>query len=1073
MSGFLETNVEAENSADIAAIETAIAASTEAEKKSGRAALLSWLRRRVEDAESELSVSELIAKASSATGPKSPIASVLLRSADGGLLHDIQPTGESARALIYLTETGLPELYDYLRIDQKLQTHLKFQEVLGSHQIVTGLLAPLAASYPDLESLLRHRGPILGSLNHTIVRAYCAVFDIKQVKASAENVFSKLKAVAAIGPTLLDDVEASKKAISDAHQIISESDSFLTRYYFLPLLSSASGVLEGFLAASRSRFTTVIKARERGQLQRRYPLHEPEREVQITIPFVNIGPGLATSLKVESSVNSEKVMLYNEVIYLGNVPPGNFSILLDMIVIELCENLTITLMLEWGEIGESTTLSDVFEFDLLAQANDVDWQSKEYWHPYSTEPAEGENFIGRNEKLRSLAAKIIRSPMESFYITGQKRVGKTSLALACVEEAKRLSRGLVDVVDSYNLWGSFAHEDPRASLQALGQNIEALLKDAIPLLRQNILKDLSGSLAPLIGLCDSAYRVAKDKRFVIIIDEFDDIHQELYLKGNLAETFFANLRALSRCKNMCVVLIGGENMPFVMERQGQKLNNFSRVSLSYYDRAKEWPDFRSMITAPTLGVVSWHEDAVGEVFAISNGNPYFAKTICSAVLEAAIRQRDTDVSAAEVQLASASSVPFLGLNSFAHLWQDGIPREMSEREPEIVLRTRVLVALARCYRKGLPPTNSNIFDSRATIDLSEHETSAVLNDFVRREVLGESGGLFTFSLPIFETWLVDVGASQLAANSLTAELASEAIREEMQAMVRSDEVAKLLHTWTTYRGRHFGSDEVRNWLQQVQSAKDQRLLFEILKRVRIFSAARVREMLEQSFSFLQPLPEFVIRKRSDRRKNVLVSYVDGEGKSGQNYASVFAEANLISSDCIISPGDFEKKVGRHFSTGGTVDSLVIIDDFVGTGRSLVANLEKFIGRAVAALPEGVPIRVITLLATQEGQRYVLDSLQRMSYTNIDFKPCEMTTESDFAFPESRTGWSSIDDHDRAKALCIDIGRRIYKQNPLGYGGAGLLVAFPTNVPNNSLPILHSPGRIGERPWMPLFERVTH
>ena len=1073
MPEFLETNVDAESSTYIAAIETAIAAPTESGKKSGRAALLSWLRQRIEDAESELSVNELICKAPSAAGPKAPIASVLLRSADGGLLHDIPPTGEPARALIHLTETGLPELYDYLRIDPKSQTHLKFQAVIGSHQVVTSLLAPLAASYPDLESLLRHRGPILGSLNHTIVRAYCAVFDIKQVKASAENLFSKLKAVAAVGPTLLDDVEASKKAISDAQQVISESDSFLNRYYFRPLLSSASGVLEDFLASSRSRFTTVIRAREGRQLQRRYPLHEPEREVQISIPFVNVGPGLATSLKVESSVSSEEVMLYNDVIYLGNVPPGNFSVLLDLIVIEPCERLTITLMLEWGEIGESDTLSDVFEFELLAQASNVDWQSKEYWHPYSTEPAEGDNFIGRNEKLRSLAAKIMRSPMESFYITGQKRVGKTSLALACVEEAKRLSGGLVEVVDSYNLWGSFAHEDPRSSLQALGKNIEDLLKDAIPLLRQNVLNNLSGSLAPLIGLCDSAYRVAQEKRFVIIIDEFDDIHQELYLKGNLAETFFANLRALSRCKNMCIILVGGENMPFVMERQGQKLNNFSRVSLSYYDRAKEWHDFRSMITAPTVGVLSWHEDAVGEVFAISNGNPYFAKTICSAVLEVAIRQRDTDVSAAEVQFAIASSVPFLGLNSFAHLWQDGIPREMSEREPEIVLRTRVLVALARCYRKGLPPTISNIFDNRATIDLSERETSAVLNDFVRREVLHENKGLFAFSLPIFENWLVDIGASQLAANSLTAELANEAIREEMQAVVRSDEVAKLLHTWTAYRGRHFGSDEVRCWLQQVQNAKDQRLLFEILKRVRIFSAARIREMLEQSFSFLQPLPEFVIRKRSDRRKNVLVTYVDGEGKSGQNYASVFAEANLISGECIIPNGDFEKRVGKHLSTGGKVDCLVIIDDFVGTGRSLVANLEKFMSRAAAVLPGAVPVRVITLLATQEGQRYVLDGLQKMSYANIDFKPCEMTTDNDFAFPESRTGWAGIDDYDRAKALCIDLGRRIYKQNPLGYGGSGLLVVFPTNVPNNTLPILHSPARIGERPWMPLFERVTH
>lgn len=112
MSEYIETNIEAVNSADIAAIETAIAAVTESERKLGRAALLAWLRRRVEDPESEMSVSELIAKASTVAGQKAPLASVLLRSVGGGLLNDIQSTGEAARALINLTEVELPELYD-------------------------------------------------------------------------------------------------------------------------------------------------------------------------------------------------------------------------------------------------------------------------------------------------------------------------------------------------------------------------------------------------------------------------------------------------------------------------------------------------------------------------------------------------------------------------------------------------------------------------------------------------------------------------------------------------------------------------------------------------------------------------------------------------------------------------------------------------------------------------------------------------------------------------------------------------------------------------------------------------
>jgi AAA+ ATPase superfamily predicted ATPase len=157
--------------------------------------------------------------------------------------------------------------------------------------------------------------------------------------------------------------------------------------------------------------------------------------------------------------------------------------------------------------------------------------------------------------------------MESFYITGQKRVGKTSLALASMEFARHtFSDG--DIANANILWGSFANENPRASLEALGRRIEDLVRGEIKELAGVSACDFSGSLSDLVRLFEFACKINPKKRFVILIDEFDEMHQELYLQGNLAETFFANMRALSRCKNVCVVLVGGENMPYVMERQG-------------------------------------------------------------------------------------------------------------------------------------------------------------------------------------------------------------------------------------------------------------------------------------------------------------------------------------------------------------------------------------------------------------------------------------------------------------------------------------------------------------------------
>lgn len=52
-----------------------------------------------------------------------------------------------------------------------------------------------------------------------------------------------------------------------------------------------------------------------------------------------------------------------------------------------------------------------------------------------------------------------------------------------------------------------------------------------------------------------------------------------------------------------------------------------------------------------------------------------------------------------------------------------------------------------------------------------------------------------------------------------------------------------------------------------------------------------------------------------------------------------------------------------------------------------------------------------------------------------------------------------------------IGRELYPGSPMGYGDIGALFAFHNAVPNNTLPIFWSNGRVGERAWKPLFPRA--
>src|SRR5260370_8536046 len=147
------------------------------------------------------------------------------------------------------------------------------------------------------------------------------------------------------------------------------------------------------------------------------------------------------------------------------------------------------------------------------------------------------------------------------------------------------------------------------------------------------------------------------------------MYPELYMYGNLAETFFSNIRAITTRDNLCIVLVGGENMPFVMDRQGQKLNKFVKIGLDYYSRENELDDFKMLVTNPTEGAITWHDEAISEIFNVTNGNPYFAKIVCPSVFENAVRKRDSDITADEVRRSVASEVPNSHPNSFPHLCQ--------------------------------------------------------------------------------------------------------------------------------------------------------------------------------------------------------------------------------------------------------------------------------------------------------------------------------------------------------------------------------------------------------------------
>ncbi|HEV2560822.1 MAG TPA: ATP-binding protein [Rhizomicrobium sp.] len=1059
----------------IGALEQEFCNETAVTSGKARLALRKFLFARAGQDELGGSIGDALSQLSSSPAGDVLAACTVLRAlAVDGLMPNPNSANQMERSIVSLCEKSVPDVVSFLRIDRKLQTFEKFVLLSKTHLQLTELLSPIRTAYGDVDALIAARNEIIGCMQHSIVRRYAGPFGLRELRSTIEAILGKLKRVAHLDSSLLTDVEEVERTISSAKAEAETVGSFLNNDFLIPFLNTCERVVRELLASQRGRFSTRISAIGKSPLdvQKKYPLHQEGREIHVSLPLVVTGPGMATGVNITALTMGDDIVIGTESIALGNVQPGQFSVVLDVMVLRACLSFSAILNVEWGEIGSAMRSSELFEFRVAAQSTNIEWSRLEYETPYNAEVAEGEQFVGREEKVRSLAARLLSRPMQSFYITGQKRVGKTSLALAAAEFARNRSSDHSFDFD-YILWGSVAHESPSVSLRQLASKLKSFLLHVLPTDLRSTATETDDSLTGLIQLAQLAQKVAPARTFGLILDEFDEIHPELYLHGNLAETFFANLRALSRCRNVCIVLVGGENMPFIMERQGQKLNNFARINLSYFSRESEWGDFQQLARKPTESVLQWHEDAVAEVFNVTHGNPYFAKIVCGAAYSSAVSQRDSDISANEIKLAIEREVSALGSNSFAHLWQDGIPKAPGEREPDVLRRMRTLVALARCIRRGMPTTGTNIASNRASTRMAESEIIAVVNDFVRRDVLVERGGNYDLVLPLFRMWLADVGINQLVADALSEEITDLIFAEENAAAVHSEEVVGLSKEWPTYRGKHIGTDEIKVWYQQAGSLRDQRILFKLLQRTLFFSESLVRERLKAAHTVIRPsLPEFIIRKRGERRFDLLLTYVDGPGKSGAGYASNYAEENGIAAACVVSQVGFAEQFKTHADRFGNPAAVLIVDDIAATGRSFAANITKFVSENAQVL-RSTKLRAITLVATARAQQEIIRTLASMEF-DIEFRSCEILRDEQYAFSTASQMWENQEQAERAKALCVDLGSQIYPQNPLGYGDLGLLVIFPTTVPNNSLPILHSHARIGSaKPWTPLFPRPVN
>jgi len=1005
-----------------------------------------------------------------------PISIFLLRLL---ALDNFFPTHNSENAierkLITLIEPNLEDFYNRQNIKKTDQTYQKLEKLRRIHSEVCDQLAPLKALNSNTDTSKSDKQSILRALGDKTLKQYCSPYDFLKLHNHIETILDKSIAISMNkDPNFTVRIADLRKDLTEQLDYCEKSRTFFTEDFYMPFLKTISERTENIFKNSAEDFACEIKSSlgQRFTFARKYPLHKIGEKIRILIPMTNIGPGAACNTKVIiENKNKETTDVLMDEISLGQRLKGEFQIPIEIEIYDATKEIVLEVIISWNRIDqeEGVGKTTYLEATIESQSTNIDWDKIQASNPYSLEVAAGEDFYGRKDALDNLCAPI-KNNMGSSYIIGQKRVGKTSLARAVENKLRRDSDIEVLFLES----GALRSSSAETTVNSICEEIWDFLSTVLPPGFEQKPLEKDGSLVPVTKLLNILKGSKPDARFLVVIDEFDEINHELCTTSDLGDTFFLNIRALSNRPNLGFLLVGAERMAYVMDSHGQKLNKFNRVSLDSFRRRDEWADYVKLVKGKLEESIHWHDSAIESLYENTNGNPYFTKQICSKIFERSVSLKDTDITNEEVASAVLEFVKESDVNAFQHFWADGIAGDRKEQDRVSRKQARVLQAFARVKRKTNPPletTEANIIDAKSGPLLLPADVAPILNSFLRRTILVQENDTYKAAVPLFEHWLIAQDFKILISDQLKEDMEEAHARKEDAAFVTDAEITDLIENWPTYTGVTITSSQVRQWISQADTNVKKRMLFDLLRGIKFFGTQEVNALFESAHEeHIKPrLPIIPQRSRSDRRDDLWVTYVDGPAKSGAVYARQYVKKAKVSVKCVKEMAFIDKALESNAPLTRAPELIVIIDDFAGTGHSLSGNLGDFYEKHAQSIAKSeIPVLVLVVCATEEGDERVRKRLGKLD-EKADLIVCEDLDPKHFAFRPENKIWENQQKTLEAKELCQQLGSKVAKNHPLGYKDNGLLIVFHTNCPNNTLPILHARGK-GANKWTPLFER---
>ena len=802
------------------------------------------------------------------------------------------------------------------------------------------------------------------------------------------------------------------------------------------------------------------------------------REMTFSCRLMNHGEGRASKVTVEPDISG----LPLELRILE--PKGPFEIgggseqivTFGVILKEQQYSLNIPLMWKCETLtGRSHTNID--RLTIEQQYVQPDWNRLLQNPPYIINPIKKpEDLYGRNAILNRLLFHALSGT--STFLWGQKRVGKTSVIQVLASMLQKRDDFVCVVLRMGELGPLHEGQIAHIIAERLCVRVPQL---SIPVPSEQKFGAGLGGLVPFI---EDLVRALPESKFVVIIDEFDDLNLAFYT-GQRGKLFVKALRSLSEI-GLTFFFVGSERMSTIYRSHEVDLNKWVNV---YLDCIESREDCKDLIIRPAAGAIEYQLECIDFIVDYCGRNPFYMHLLCSKVFDQCWQEQRTYVSESDIQSVRQILVRSLGTTNFSHFWDDNPEIDEGKKAKQSAENCLVLCclsALGGSYESidELSKAQEEALDLGVSERLSDRDIQAIADRLLNRGIISlhRTDSKFEIRLLIFKDWLMEHAKLHLLSywrefckkRSLKEEVKESAVVSsvtEAPFPILEDNLLFVSQS-LVYCGKQKDVTELRVWLKQFDDDNRIDIAFLLLKRLaekgfvtegaKLVALERLEEALKKKRLEIGSGAWTMVRGRCD---NLCITFVDSEMKSGAATARELAKR--------LRPGkQGSADISMWMKSHVDKDALIlIVDDFAGTGSTVIKGLKNFFSQigdmkvTNAFLREG---RILCYLMYSFPE--ALNNL-RGEYPEVQFL-CANVFDDELKALDSDAGIFDNDNEIKfAREVLLQIGRELYPQHPLGYGDMGALVSFHNTVPNNTLPIFWCSGTVNARPWRPLFPRA--